>query len=101
MSSARSRSGGSCIGMTLSRKYRSSRKLPSATFFSRSLFVAATIRTFTGIGLPPPTRSISFASIARSSFACASGAQVAHFVHEERALIGELEASDAPVRRAR
>ena len=35
--------------------------------------VAASTRTSTRIGLPPPTRSISFASIARSSLACASG----------------------------
>ena len=34
--------------------------------------VAATMRTSILIVCPPPTRSISFASIARSSFACAS-----------------------------
>ena len=76
-SSGRSRSGGTSIGITFSRKSRSSRNDPSATARVRSRLVALTIRTSTLIGLPPPTRSISFASIARSSFACASGAQVA------------------------
>ena len=72
MSSTRSRSGGSVMGITFRRKNRSSRKLPSATAVTRSRLVAATMRTSTLIGLPPPTRSISRASMARSSFACAS-----------------------------
>ena len=60
------------MGITFRRKNRSSRKLPSATARPRSLFVAARMRTSILIGLPPPTRSISRASMARNSLACAS-----------------------------
>ena len=52
------------------------------------------------IGLPPPTRSISFASIARSSFACASAPRSPDLVEQQRAGVRELEPPDAPVRRA-
>ena len=100
MSPGRSRSGGTWIGITFSRNSRSSRNRPSVTARARSLFVAATMRTSTRIGLPPPTRSISRASIARSSFACASGAEVADLVEKQRAGVRELEPSDAAVRRA-
>ena len=72
MSSARSRSGGIVIVMTLRRYERSSRNLPAAIIPRRSRFVAAITRTSTLSALVPPTRRYSPASRKRSSFGCSA-----------------------------
>src|SRR5256885_699308 len=56
-SSSRSRSGGISIGKTASRKKRSPRNSPLSTAARKSLLVAATMRTSTGIDALPPIRS--------------------------------------------
>ncbi len=70
MSSSRSRSGGTEIGITLRRKYRSSRNRPAEISSSRSLFVAAITRTSTLIVRDDPSRSTSPSCSTRSTFAC-------------------------------
>ena len=72
MSSARSRSGGIVIVMTLRRYERSSRNRPAAIIPRRSRFVAAITRTSTLSALVPPTRRYSPASRKRSSFGCSA-----------------------------
>ena len=72
ISSTRSLSAGTAIGMTFRRWNKSSRKLPSAISFCRFLFVAANTRTFTLIALSDPTRVISLSCSARSTFVCAA-----------------------------
>src|SRR4030095_14926504 len=56
MSSWRSRSGGTKIGMTLSRKYRSSRNCAVRISACRSLLVAASTLASTLIRVGPPRR---------------------------------------------
>ncbi len=73
MSSRRSRSGGTTIGMTLSRKYRSSRNSPRWIACSRSLLVAAITRTSTLIVRAEPRRSTSCSCSTRSTLACVFG----------------------------
>ena len=70
MSSARSRSGGTRIGNTLSRKKRSERNLPSRTASSRSRFVAAITRASVRSVSLPPTRSNSRSCSTRSRATC-------------------------------
>src|SRR5262245_45923223 len=70
MSSRRSRSGGTRIGITLRRKYRSSRKVPFSISASRSLFVAAMARTSTLMVRADPRRSTSPSCSTRSTLAC-------------------------------
>ncbi len=72
-SSACSRSGGTTIRTTLSRKKRSERNLPSATLVSRSTFVAAITRTSARSSCTPPTRRNTLFSRRRRSFACPPG----------------------------
>jgi hypothetical protein len=55
--------------------------------------VAATILTSTDVGRSSPTRSNSPSWIARSSLAWAGAAAAPHLVEEERAAVGQLEAS--------
>ena len=69
-SSARSRSGGTKMGMTLRRKYRSSRKRDARISVGRSLFVAASTRTSTRTLAAPPTGSTTCSCSARSTLAC-------------------------------
>ncbi len=70
MSSGRSRSGGTWIGITASRKYRSSRKCPFSISSSRFLLVAAITRTSTLIVRADPSRSTSPSCSTRSTLAC-------------------------------
>ncbi len=69
MSASRSRSGGTKIGMTLRRKYRSSRNRPARISVGRSLFVAAMTRTSTFTLDVPPTGSTICSCSARSTLA--------------------------------
>ena len=94
MSSGRSRSGGTWIGITASRKYRSSRKCPFSISSSRFLLVAAITRTSTLIVRAEPSRSTSPSCSTRSTLACVFGAHVADFVEEDRAAVGLLELAD-------
>ena len=100
MSSRRSRSGGTRIGITLSRKYRSSRNVPFSISCSRSLLVAAITRTSTLIVRADPSRSTSPSCSTRSTLACVFGAHVADFVEEDRAAVGLLELADLLLGRA-
>ena len=70
MSSGRSRSAGTAIGTTESRKNRSSRKRSRAISSSRFLLVAAITRTSTSIVFCEPIRSTSPSCSTRSTFAC-------------------------------
>ena len=72
MSSRRSRSGGTWIGKTLSRKNRSSRNAPDVMRASSGRLVAARKRTLTGLGRASPTGVISRCSMARSSLTWAA-----------------------------
>ncbi len=69
MSPSLSRSGGTKIGITFSRKYKSSRNRPPRISFGRSLFVAARTRTSTLTLLEPPTGSTTCSCSARSTLA--------------------------------
>ena len=100
MSSRRSLSGGTRIGITLRRKYRSSRKLPFSISSSRSLLVAAITRTSTLIVRAEPSRSTSPSCSTRSTLACVFGAHVADFVEEDRAAVRLLELADLFLGRA-
>ena len=100
MSSARSRSGGTWIGNTLSRKKRSERNLPSRTASSRFRLVAATTRA--------SVRSVSMAAHALE-LALLQHAQegdldrrrqLADLVEEDRAAGGQLEAALAALQSA-
>ena len=73
MSSRRSRSGGTTIGMTLRRKNRSSRNSPRWIASSRFLLVAAITRTSTLIVRAEPSRSTSCSCSTRSTLACVFG----------------------------
>src|SRR5437867_3267150 len=70
MYSGRERSGGTDIGITARRKYRSSRKLPLPISSSRFLFVAAMTRTSTLMVRADPSRSTSPSCSTRSTLAC-------------------------------
>ena len=70
MSSWRSRSGGTKIGITFRRKYRSSRKRPARISACRSLLVAASTRASTLIRVVPPTASMVCSCSTRSTLAC-------------------------------
>ena len=96
MSSARSRSGGTRIGNTLSRKKRSERNLPSRTASSRFRLVAATTRA--------SVRSVSLAAHALE-LALLQHAQegdldrrrqLADLVEEDRASGRQLEPAPPP-----
>ena len=101
ISSFRSRNGGMVMWTTLRRKNRSSRNFPSATIFSRFLFVAAIRRTSARKVWFPPTRSKARSSlITRSSFTCVLAIDLADFVQENGAAVGLLEPSDPAFVRA-
>ena len=70
MSSCRSRSGGTKIGITARRKYRSSRNSPLRIAAGRSLLVAAITRASTLIRCVLPTGSTTCSCSARSTLAC-------------------------------
>ena len=72
MSLLRSRSGGSLICTTFSRKYRSWRNPPVRMADSRSRLVAAITRTWMRTRSLEPTGLISRSCKARSSLACKS-----------------------------
>ena len=69
-SSARSRSAGTWIGSTLSRKNRSCRNSPIDTARGRSRLLVATTRTSTPMVMLEPTRSNARSCSTRSSLAC-------------------------------
>ena len=69
-SSTRSRRGGTEIGTTLRRKYRSSRNRPARISAGRSLLVAASTRASTRIWVELPTASMTCSCSTRSTLAC-------------------------------
>src|SRR6266480_162094 len=95
MSSGRARSGGTEIGITARRKYRSSRKLPFSISSSRFLFVAAITRTSTLMVRADPMRSTSPSCRTRSTLACVFGNRGAVHLHEALAR-AEAVAMDRP-----
>ena len=94
MSSSRSRSGGTEIGITLRRKYRSSRNRPSAISSSRSLFVAAITRTSTLIVRDDPSRSTSPSWSTRSTLACVLALMSPTSSRKIVPAVGHLELAD-------
>ena len=89
-----SRSGGMVSGTAEMRKNRSSRKSFSSASFCRSRLVAATMRTSTSMDCVPPTRSKRRSSRTRRSLAWIGQRQLADFVEEERAVVGEIHLAD-------
>ena len=88
---ARSRSGGTKIGTTFSRKYRSSRNRPARTSAGRSLLVAATTRTSTLIRGVPADRLDDLLLQHAQHLGLRLQAHVADLVEEDRAAVGRLE----------
>ena len=93
-SSPRSRSGGSLIEKTFSRKYRSLRNRPSSTIFSRSALVAAMSRTsvWTVSVAADPLEAL-FLDQAQDLRLGQRG-HFADFVEEDRAAVALLELAD-------
>ena len=98
MSSARSRSGGTRIGNTLSRKKRSERNFPSRTASSRSRLVAATTRASVRSVSLPPTRSNSRSWSTRSSATWTGGGSSPT---SSRKIVPPAASSKRPRRRSR
>ncbi len=91
MSSRRSRSGGSEIPATLSRKKRSRRNFPSSTMRARSRFVAATIADVDLAG-PLAADAADLALLQHAQqLALHAGRHLADLVEEQRAAVGDLE----------
>ena len=94
MSSLRSRSGGTVIGNTDSRKYRSSRNCRAATACLRCRLVAATTRTSI-LDLDVAAEPIERARFERAQdLALQRQRQLADFVEKQRAAVGELELAE-------
>ena len=74
---------------------RSSRKRPASHLGPRSTLVAAMNRTLTRRVRDEPTRSSSPVCSTRSNRACWASGDVGHLVEEQRASVGQLEASGA------
>ena len=100
MSSCRSRSGGTKIGMTFSRKYRSSRKWPALISACRSLLVAASTRASTVIRAGAADRLHRLLLQHAQHLGLRLQAHVADFVEEDRAAVGDLELAPPVVDRA-
>ncbi len=79
---------------------RSARNVPCRTISSRLRCVATTTRASTGIGLSPPTRSISPFFQHAQQLGLHGERHVADFVQKKRAAGGLLEFSDVPRGRA-
>ena len=97
MSSLRSRRAGVEMRTTLSRKKRSSRKVPWATICSRLRLVAATSRTSSCTGFWLPMRSTARVSRKRSNFTWVDGLTSPI---SSRKIVPPSAASNRPIRRS-
>ena len=91
MSASRSRSGGTKIGMTFSRKYRSSRNRPPRISVGRSLLVAAITRTSTFTRRRAADRLDHLLLQGAQHLGLRLQAHVADFVEKQRPAVGRLE----------
>ena len=96
MSSRRSRSGGTKIGITFRRKYRSSRNRPARISACRSLFVAARTRASTVMRVGAADRLHRLFLEDAQHLGLRLEAHVADLVEEDRPAVGDLELA-APV----
>jgi hypothetical protein len=100
MSSALSRSGGTRIGNTLSRKEQIRAELASRTASSRSRLVAATTRASVAASRWPPT-ALELALLEHAQQRDLDRRrQLSHLVEEDRAARGQLEAAFAALQGA-
>ena len=94
-SSTRSRNGGSVIGKTLSRKYRSSRRWRLRIASPGSRFVAEMKRTSTTASCCSlPTRRTTPSCTTRKQLRLQRQRHLGQLVEEERAAVRHLEQSD-------
>ena len=91
MSSVRSRSGGMCIGMTLSLKKRSSRSLPSAMRSLGFRLVAAMTRVSKETASDAPSGSNVARDQGPDELGLGPEVHLADLVQEERPAVGEEE----------
>ncbi len=91
MSSRRSRSGGTWIGKTLRRKYRSSRNWPAAMSSPSGRFVAASTRMSVGRGRESPTGVNDAVLDDPEQLHLEIGRDVAHLVEQHRPAAGQVE----------